>query len=72
MKNINEIICIFQKRYYYMRGDGFPQRSVFLAYETRFSTIFTSADKSDLTYLYPTHWIDNKGITTCVVNTLVV
>ena len=31
-----------------------------LAYQTRFSSIFTSADKSDLTYPYPTRDIDKK------------
>ena len=44
----------------------------FLAYQIRFSMSFTSADKSYLTYPYPAHGIDKKGITTCVVNTLVV
>ena len=47
---------------------------VFLAYQTRFTAIFTSADKSYLrpTYLYPTRGIDKKRIITRVVNTLVV
>ena len=37
-----------------------------------FSAIFTGADKSYLTYPYPTRGIDKKRTTTCVVNTLVV
>ena len=44
----------------------------FLAHQTRFSAIFTSADKSYLTYRYPTRGIDKKCITTRDVNTLVV
>ena len=43
-----------------------------LAHQTRFSVIFTSADKSYLTYPYPTHGTDKRRIATCVVNTLVV
>ena len=34
----------------------------FLAHQTRFSTIFTSADKSYLTHPNPTHGIDQKRI----------
>ena len=34
--------------------------SDFLAYQTQFSTIFTSADKSYLTYPYPTCGTDKK------------
>ena len=45
---------------------------IFLAYQTRFSTIFPSADKSYLTYPYPTRGIDKKLTITCVINTLVV
>ena len=44
----------------------------FLAHQTRFSAIFSSADKIYLTYPYPTRGIDKKRITTRVVNTLVV
>ena len=43
-----------------------------LAYQTKFSAIFTSADKACLTYPYPTRWTDKKRITARVVNTLVV
>ena len=42
-----------------------------LAYQTRLSAIFTSADKSCLTYTYPTRGIDKNRITTRVANTLV-
>ena len=35
-----------------------------LAYLTRFSVIFTSADKSCLTYPYPTRWKDKNRIPT--------
>ena len=45
--------------------------SIFLAHQIRFSVIFTSADKSHLTYPYPTRGIDKNRITTRVVNTLV-
>ena len=38
------------------------------AHQTRFSVIFTSADKSYLTYPYPIHGIDKKRITICFVN----
>ena len=34
--------------------------------------IFTSADKSYLTYPYPTHAIDKKQITTHAVDTLII
>ena len=40
--------------------------SYILAYQTRFSAIFTSADKSYLTYPYPTRGIDKKQRTTRV------
>ena len=46
------------------------QRKLFLAYQTRVSSIFTSADKSYLTYPYPTRGMDKKQITTRDVNTL--
>ena len=46
---------------------------MFLAYQTRFSAIFSSANKSYFTYHYPTCGIDKKKrITTRVVNTLIV
>ena len=44
----------------------------FLAYQTSFSAIFTSADKPYLTYPYPIRGMDKKRITTRDVNTLVV
>ena len=47
-------------------------RNSFLAYQTRFSSIFTSADKSYLTYPYPIPEIEKTRIPTRVVNTLVV
>ena len=52
--------------------DSKRQDTSFLAYQTRFNTIFTSADKSYLTYPYPTRGIDKNRIPTHVVNTLVV
>ena len=45
---------------------------ILLAYQIRFSMIFTSADKSYLTYTYPTRGIDKNRITARFVNTLVV
>ena len=45
---------------------------IFHAYRTEFSAIFTGADKSYLTYPYPTSGIDKKRTTAHVVNTLVV
>ena len=42
-----------------------------LVCEKRFSTIFTSADKSYLTYPYPTRFVDKIRISTRVVNTRV-
>ena len=44
------------------------ENDFFLAYRTRFSAIFTSADKPYLTYPYPIRGIDKKRITTPVVN----
>ena len=35
-------------------------RHIFLAYQTRFSVIITSADKSYLTYPYSTRGINNQ------------
>ena len=52
-----------------------PSESLFRAPQTRFSlfAICISADKSYLTYPYPTpRGIDKKRITTRVINTLVV
>ena len=47
-------------------------RLYFLAYQIRFSKIFTNADKPYLTYPYPSRGIDKKRITSHDVNTLVV
>ena len=42
--------------------------SVFLAYQTRFSAMFTSAYKSYLTYLNPIHGMDKTNNNTTTFN----
>ena len=51
---------IFKK----LTGMTIGQEKIFLAHQTRFSAILISADKSYLTYPYPTCGIDKKSNTT--------